>query len=483
MFAVHVELLTGRYVATEFNDRARPEWPPHPARLFSAAVAAWADHGECDRTERKVLEWWEGLGAPCLRCSLDAEVGQRAVVTHYVPVNDPTTLERDPGATYAKLAEAEAAVREATSEKTRAQAERKLTRVLDKARSDFARWAGDGPAPSSKIEVLPERRAKQDRTFPTTIPAEASVVYLWPGADIDDGRLAVLDGVLARVARLGHSSSPVSITATRQAPPGEPTLVPGDGPIVMRVPGPGQLDALIRAYEASEAGNAPRTMPALLESYRRPRLSAVQVPASTIGGDWILLEPVDRAFGIGDTAAAAKRLRRALMSVAADDDGAVPEVISGHQPRRPGQTGSTPASTGPHLMILGLPFAARRHATGTIMAFALMLPRGVDRPAADRDGLAAISVAVEAFLDRGGELHAGKGRDAVRLRPLRNFDAPEAARPQRWAGPAREWVSVTPVALDKNPGRLAHPDPTRADAAADRAAECISCLLYTSRCV
>src|SRR5690606_13655907 len=46
--AVAVELLTGRYVATRFNDRDRPEWPPHPGRLFSAAVAAWAEADEPD---------------------------------------------------------------------------------------------------------------------------------------------------------------------------------------------------------------------------------------------------------------------------------------------------------------------------------------------------------------------------------------------------------------------------------------------------
>ena len=39
MFAIRVECLTGRYVATAYDDRSRAEWPPHPARLFSALVA------------------------------------------------------------------------------------------------------------------------------------------------------------------------------------------------------------------------------------------------------------------------------------------------------------------------------------------------------------------------------------------------------------------------------------------------------------
>ena len=52
MFAIAVELLCGRYTAMQFNDRTRPEWPPHPARLFSAMVAAWADADEPDPAER-----------------------------------------------------------------------------------------------------------------------------------------------------------------------------------------------------------------------------------------------------------------------------------------------------------------------------------------------------------------------------------------------------------------------------------------------
>lgn len=51
MLAVEIELLTGRYVATQFNDRNKPEWPPHPGRLFCALVAAWADTEEPDEVE------------------------------------------------------------------------------------------------------------------------------------------------------------------------------------------------------------------------------------------------------------------------------------------------------------------------------------------------------------------------------------------------------------------------------------------------
>ncbi|MFN8876672.1 MAG: type I-U CRISPR-associated protein Csb2, partial [Gemmatimonadota bacterium] len=51
MFALRLDLLTGRYAATSFDDRRRAEWPPHPARLFSALVATWGEHEPSERPE------------------------------------------------------------------------------------------------------------------------------------------------------------------------------------------------------------------------------------------------------------------------------------------------------------------------------------------------------------------------------------------------------------------------------------------------
>ncbi len=95
MFSVAIELLGGRYTATAFNDWSASEWPPHPARLLSALVATWADDDAPDPDERAVLAWLETLPAPVLACSVDADVGHRAPVTVFVPVNDPTALIRD----------------------------------------------------------------------------------------------------------------------------------------------------------------------------------------------------------------------------------------------------------------------------------------------------------------------------------------------------------------------------------------------------
>ena len=46
MLTLEVEFLLGRYAAADFRDREQPEWPPHPARLFSALVAAAYESGK-----------------------------------------------------------------------------------------------------------------------------------------------------------------------------------------------------------------------------------------------------------------------------------------------------------------------------------------------------------------------------------------------------------------------------------------------------
>ncbi len=90
MLAIEVELLTGRYAATAHNDRGRAEWPPHPARFFSALVAALHDHEEVDQAERAALLWLEQQSAPSLWVDPESRVGRRQVQDVYVPVNDVT---------------------------------------------------------------------------------------------------------------------------------------------------------------------------------------------------------------------------------------------------------------------------------------------------------------------------------------------------------------------------------------------------------
>ena len=183
MFAIAVELLTGRYTAQQFNDRNRPEWPPHPARLFSALVAAWADNDEPDGEERSALRWLEDQDPPSIRCG-DA-LKQRAVVTHFVPVNDATALTRDVSGTYHAVAAAQAAAKAAASKRAQAALAKAESKALaDAARAGSPTGRETASVMNSVLQVLPENRGKQGRTYPTVLPDESSVWFIWPAAEL-----------------------------------------------------------------------------------------------------------------------------------------------------------------------------------------------------------------------------------------------------------------------------------------------------------
>lgn len=85
MFSFEVEYLLGRVFAGDFRDRAEPEWPPHPARLFSALAAAYFEHGKTER-EMVALEWLERQQPPQIRAGSE---GEPVMTTAFVPTNYP----------------------------------------------------------------------------------------------------------------------------------------------------------------------------------------------------------------------------------------------------------------------------------------------------------------------------------------------------------------------------------------------------------
>lgn len=86
MFSLRVEFPSGCYFAASGNDPSAPEWPPHPARLFSALVAAaYQLSGGMTASRRSALEWLESQPSPRIFAP-DADL-QAAPVT-YVPPGD-----------------------------------------------------------------------------------------------------------------------------------------------------------------------------------------------------------------------------------------------------------------------------------------------------------------------------------------------------------------------------------------------------------
>ncbi len=473
MLTISIDLLTGRYAATRFDDRNRTEWPPHPGRVFSALVAAWADSDEPDAGEREVLEWLETLGPPEICAS---EAVDRAAVTFYVPNNEAgNAVVKDQTRNYAvgsdlrsAVVEAEAALATASDPKVvkaATKARTALDRHLAKEVADSVKAAGRKPRESDSVvadgvQLLPDERGRQPRTFPVAIPHEPVVSLSWPDAEPTPAQRDALDALLGRVARLGHSSSMVSCRVAADAP--DATLVPDDerGETPIRVVGPGLLRELELSF-SSHQGNEPRVLPSVMARYRKADEQMGAPPTSVFGRRWIVLElgsgsslPLTRTLDL------TRAVRGALMHHAAQP---LPEILSGHQPG----VGETPPSERAHTAFVPLPFVGRQHADGLIRGIGIVVPRE-----ATEDERLAVAEAVRSWLSatagRSGHVQMGRA-GTLDVSIVADGDRPASLRPWMWSRPSRRWATVTPVALDQFPGGLWSADSSKREAAEGRA--------------
>lgn len=472
MLTVAVQFLTGRYVATAIHHRDAAEWPPHPARLYSALVATWADADSPDDEERAALEWLERLPPPRIHAS---PADERRVRTHFVPTNDASVLGLSlQEGRYRRLQEHLAGVDDALvgagGDLTATKVTRALARV-DKQRDVDAQVSQVGrTSEDSAVTLLPENRGRQPRTFPSMTPHHDTVQYCWPDADADSDRFAALDRLLGRVVRLGHSSSFVSCRLA-EAPAGEARYVPDAlGELDLRHAGPGQLRALEAAYVQHRASK-PRTLPHRAARYaERTGRSKVVKPSphsSWLGGELIVLRRTGgRRLPIVAAVGAARALRGALMAHAQEP---ICEELTGHVVAGSGER--TSPSSRPHAAFLALPFTGSKHARGQLLGVAVLLPRDIQqRP---REEILRAMGRWEQSCDRGAlPLHLGR---AGKMEITRQIGRPDAWNLQRdtWAGPSTGWATATPIALDRHPGNLWGGRPEQVQDAFDRAQESI----------
>jgi CRISPR-associated protein Csb2 len=435
MLSIEIELLTGRYAATAHNDRGRAEWPPHPARFFSALVAALHDHEDADLVERAALLWLEQQGAPSLWVDPESRVGRRQVQDVYVPVNDVSLgLDSEIRSAEEALQRAEGSTKRKAAEKKLAAA-KKAPSVADATPSDKALKAA--------IALLPERRTRQVRTFPVALPETATFAFLWPTAEPSTHRSA-LEQLCARVTRLGHSSSLVRCNLVERDL--TPTLVPGDdGDTVLRVVGPGQLERLERAFEHHE-GVQSRVLPARPQRYRSASkvTAPTPMPESVFSSDWVLFERVGGSRPLSSRATdLARALRGALIELHGDRD--LPATLSGHAESGPTEH--------PHVAFVPLPFVGNEHADGSLMGCALVLPRSLAKN--DRDLLLRLVAKweKERSNQRGILTLAGGTLPSFMVRRV-EVSAKAALDPTRWCRASTRFLTATPIALDKNPGNL-----------------------------
>ncbi|MFP4069769.1 MAG: type I-U CRISPR-associated protein Csb2 [Opitutales bacterium] len=443
MLTLGIEYLTGYATATSSGDRAVPEWPPHPGRVFMAMAAAYfesrpdpseASVMESWAAEEAALRWLEDLEAPAIFGS--EKVDRRDVLEVYVPPNDM------------------------------------------------------GP---TKRTVIPAYRTnRQPRTFPKVRPHQDTLYLHWPNTQPTDTQRAALERICAKVIRIGHSSSLVRMWVSAEPPDQQSGWVPArerNGSISrehFRMPGPGCLDYLREQYNGEaverfydfhtriESAKGKRDKDQAKAEFkrefgipwkpslpppasRRPVLSMTQAyqrvssapdeltPASTVFDDTLLI--LDKREGPSLGLESTWQLLTALRGTIEKHSAPTPEWVSGHQ--ADGQP-----SQHPHLALLPLGFVGDEHADGHLLGIALAFPRDV--PAPERGKLVG-----KLLYDAKGhprDLRLTLGKLGVwtlgeELRP----SPPKALRSTTWTGPAEVWASASPVVLDRHP----KPDPRK----------------------
>jgi CRISPR-associated protein Csb2 len=448
-------------------------------------VAALHDREPVDPSERAALLWLEQQPPPHLDVDLSVAesdrgpnsrvLGRRQVRSVFVPVND-VTLVGDPEAPLRaarqRLIEFQdpAAVKRGRSDLIRAR------REVEREEAKFIRFIAEQheidarPAEAAirtAAALLPDRRIRQERTFPVVVPGQPYVRFFWPGATPGD-HLQPLRQLCYRVTRLGHSSSLVACNLIDE--PVLASLVPGVvGEYVLRVVGPGQLERLETAYTRHQAVEA-RVLPARPQRYSQPRVARPEPPQGAFASDWIVLERIggDRPLSSrGPDLAMA--MRRALIEVHGRED--LPPVLSGHW-------GST-ATGQDHMAFVPLPWVGHEHADGSLQGLALISPRSINSH--EREALLRLVAKWE--VTRGDEfddyaLELGTSADngrrlVVRLRRV-EVPAKSALNAWRWCRPSRRYVTATPIALDRHPGNLRSNVDRTAHKAADEAERTIA---------
>ncbi|QBI19643.1 type I-U CRISPR-associated protein Cas5/Cas6 [Egibacter rhizosphaerae] len=409
MIAVEVELLHGvlRLAGSDAAVTGVPttgEWPPSPARLFAALVAADGTGRHCTVTDGSELEWLESAGAP----ELIADDRDDVLVSPVTP-----------------------------------------------------RYVVDDQRAAGTVQDYPARKATMVRPGVRVCPRRPRVVYEWPDATPPAHVVEGLQRRAARVGYLGCADSPVRMrVATTPTNPMEEDDAPAgaarsaasrrwrvgeQGMDVLPVPWQGSLAVLDDAYERWRAGQPVRRawLPTGHARYTAPHTRRDDAD-ETWAGVWLRLRPAldgRRVRLVTETLRAAVLEHYERHVAGASEQ--VPAALHGH-----GYTG-----TGlDHAYWLALPDVGHRHARGRILGAAVALPPAA-RLGVSADERAHLLEGLRSALWHVRELVA-PGAFRVQVEPAGAAGQRVwSTHPRRWTQPARRWASVFPVVHERFTGK------------------------------
>lgn len=275
MLAVEVRFLHGTLRAGSASDAARTgledrgEWPPSPARLFSAFVAADGTQGRCRVTDGSELVLLE-----------------RA---------DPPRIHADPRVLRSRLAE----------------------RFV----------VANHRAAGSTTQAYPLRTNALVRPGTRIAPFQSRCVYVWDDLQPTDDERRALRLRAARIGYVGAADSPTTVRLLDDLPPDLPPVwrPSTDGRVTLPVTFEGLLAALDASFETFTGGGQVQRgwLPTRHAAYRDP--DQPEPVGSTGETVWLRFEP---AVADHHVLAVTETLRDAVLSHYPAD--AVPAVLHGH---------------------------------------------------------------------------------------------------------------------------------------------------------
>ncbi|MFT4297462.1 MAG: type I-U CRISPR-associated protein Csb2 [Micropruina sp.] len=282
-------------------------------------------------------------------------------------------------------------------------------------------------------------------------PQQSRVQFVWTSDDaFDDKSVALLDALARRVPYLGRSTSVVLMGARRvdsvEAPPGLDVFEPvddGSGDIQLRVPYAGYVDELNVLYEqghstwqASDGARA-RHWYRQVTSHESPLQGSTSASSEatvfrSAYHDLIVLRFIDRRPAGRLTPVFTAALRSMVMGQTANP---LPPALHGH-----GYDGN------PHVAYLGLPVCGSPFADGHLVGLAVAIP-GMDEAERRRilrgilgpEGRGVVDLRVPGF----------RSEFTLEYRP--DQPLPRSAADWHWTRPSKQWVTATPIVLDRYP--------------------------------
>lgn len=314
--------------------------------------------------------------------------------------------------------------------------ERQIPPAISETAPEGQRSGVEGYVPANDATGGIVSRPRSARRFTSKYVGDTPVLLRWDAEPSPEVRRA-LEGLCARVTRIGHSSSLVQLWLA-----GPASEAPNWRPVAfapnarnLRVASGGTLSRLVRSFAQQERPRLNGWQP--YSSNQSEGLPAIPGPFSPE----ILVFSCDKErstrLGLASTLQLTSALRNAAMNLSVQPP---PEWLSGHAP-------SGDPSALPHCAFFPLPFVGGEHGDGHLLGVALAIPAGLSDERL-RPALGALL-----FDDAGSDRELSLWCKAWRWVVRRETSSlpPLNLRAATWTGPSRSWASVTPVVLHHHP--------------------------------